>query len=340
MINNNNGKIIKLTKMRKSLLLVLSSIFAVSNLFADNSEWTDRPHTGKPLIHWFFSKDKTNWEEVSVPHSYNNIDGQSKSYYRGEAFYKTTLPASSGKGARYLIFEGVGQSAHVIADGDTLCYHSGAYTPFYVDITGKDYKLVEVACENRLNLDRIPLTSDFNKNGGIHYPVWLLECPEVHLSPEAHGFYRLHVSPLSVTENLAAAQAKTLVCNASAKPRRTVVQWSLLDAEGKTVLTHKEKVTVPSGAEQDVVWDFKLTDPHLWNGLADPYLYTVKVAVGKDKAETEVGFRYFRMDPKEGFFLNESHILCAVYPCIRTLRARLLQWIRQILTGIWRLCEK
>ena len=290
--------------MKKYVLLLILSVLVLNNLSAGNPGWTDRPHTGKPLIHWFFSKDKTNWEEVSVPHSYNNIDGQSKSYYRGEAYYKTTLPASSGKGARYLIFEGVGQSAHVIADGDTLCYHSGAYTPFYVDITGKDYKQVEVACENRLNLDRIPLTSDFNKNGGIHYPVWLLECPEVHLSPEAHGFYRLHVSPLSVTEDLAAAQAKTLVCNASAKPRRIVVQWSLLDAEGKTVLTHKEKVTVPSGAEQDVVWDFKLTDPHLWNGLADPYLYTVKVAVGKDKAETEVGFRYFRMDPKEGFFLN------------------------------------
>ena len=290
--------------MKKHLLLLVLSVFVLHDLSAENLSWTDRPHTGMPLVHWSFSKDKTTWEDITVPHSYNNIDGQSKSYYRGEAYYKTTLPASSGKGARYLIFEGVGQSAHVIADGDTLCYHSGAYTPFYIDITGKAYKQLEVVCENVQNLDRIPLTSDFNKNGGIHYPVWLMECPEVHFSPEKYGFYRLHVSPLSVSDDKASAQAKTLVRNTSVKSKKVSVQWSLLDAEGKTVLTHKEKVTVPAGSEQDVVWDFNLTNPHLWNGLADPYQYTVTVAVGKDMAETEVGFRYFRVDPKEGFFLN------------------------------------
>ena len=148
MTNSNNGKIGKLIEMRKRLILLLTSVFAVANLFAGNSDWTDRPHTGKPLVYWTFSKDRVNWEDVTVPHSYNNMDGQSKSYYRGEAYYRISLPASSCKGARYLVFEGVGQSAHVIADGDTLCYHSGAYTPFYVDITGKNYKQIEVSCEN------------------------------------------------------------------------------------------------------------------------------------------------------------------------------------------------
>ena len=269
-----------------------------------NINWTDRSNTGKPLTIWAFSKDKTTWEIVTVPHSYNNIDGQSKSYFRGEAYYKTTLPAGYGKGARYLIFEGVGQSAYVIADGDTLCYHSGAYTPFYVDITGKRYKHLEVACENVQNLDRIPLTSDFNKNGGIHYPVWLMECPEIHFAPEPYGFYRIHVSPISVTDDLATVQAKAMLRNNSVKSKITTVQWSLLDAEGKSVLCHNEKVYVPADSELNVTWDFNLTDPHLWNGLADPYLYTVEVSAGRDKAETEVGFRYFRMDPDEGFFLN------------------------------------
>jgi len=155
MTNSNNGKIGKLFEMRKRLILLLTSVFAVANLFAGNSDWTDRPHTGKPLVYWTFSKDRVNWEDVTVPHSYNNMDGQSKSYYRGEAYYRTSLPAHSGKCARYLVFEGVGQSAYVIADDrDTLCYHSGAYTPFYVDITGKDYRHIEVTCENTQNLER------------------------------------------------------------------------------------------------------------------------------------------------------------------------------------------
>ncbi len=290
--------------MKKSLLLFLVSAIALIDASAYGPDWTDRPFCGLPLVHWSFSKDKTDWEEVTVPHSYNNIDGQSKSYYRGEAYYKTSLPSVSGKGARYLIFEGVGQSAHVIADGDTLFYHSGAYTPFYVDITGKNCKEIEVACENVQNLDRIPLTSDFNKNGGIHYPVWVLDCPQVHFTPEEYGIYRVHVSQMSVSDAEVTAQAKTMLRNSSAGPKKTTVKWCLLDAEGKTVLTHKEKVSVPAASEKNITWDFKLTDPHLWNGLSDPYLYTVVVSTGKDRAETEVGFRYFRVDPKEGFFLN------------------------------------
>ena len=134
--------------MKRLILLFVLSACALSACTSEESGWTDRSDTGTPLVHWTFSKDGVSWEEVTVPHSYNNIDGQSKSYYRGEAYYRTSLPAISCEGARYLIFEGVGQSAYVIADGDTLCYHSGAYTPFYVDITGKDYRQIEVVCEN------------------------------------------------------------------------------------------------------------------------------------------------------------------------------------------------
>ena len=108
--------------MKKFFLLLALSALSISEISAENISWTDRPYTGKPLTQWSFSKDKTNWEEVTVPHSYNNIDGQSKSYYRGWAYYKTLLPAASGKGARYLIFEGVGQSAYVIADGSTVVF--------------------------------------------------------------------------------------------------------------------------------------------------------------------------------------------------------------------------
>ena len=290
--------------MKKFFLLLALSVLSISEISAGNSSWTDRPYTGNPLIQWSFSKDKANWQDVTVPHSYNNIDGQSKSYYRGWAYYKTLLPAASWKGVRYLVFEGVGQSAYVIADGDTLCYHSGAYTPFYVDITGKNCKEVEVACENEQNLDRIPLTSDFNKNGGIHYPVWVLDCPQVHFSPKAYGYYRLHVAQVAVSDAQAQAQAKTMLRNSSAKAKKTAVQWTLKDADGKVVKTYKQKVSVPAGSEINVTWDFTLSDPHLWNGLADPYLYTVTVAAGKDKAETEIGFRYFSVDAEKGFSLN------------------------------------
>ena len=292
--------------MKKFLFpLLLSALLLVTSCGSRKAAWTDRPVPGKALVEWSFSKDGESWEKVSIPHSYNAIDGHSKSYYRGTAHYKTSIPKA--KEPRYLLFEGAAQGAQVYLNGELVKEHSGGYTPFWVDLTGKLTKgqnEVEVICDNSERLDRIPLTSDFNKNGGLHNPVWLLECPPVHLSPDAFGLYRLHVSPVEVSDEKALGKAETRICNASGADAPVTVEWTLSNAEGEAVLSHRETVSVAAGASADVVWDFTLENPHLWNGIPDPYLYTVSVKAGKDKAQTEVGFRYFAMDRVRGFQLN------------------------------------
>ena len=264
----------------KSLIVPLFSLALITSCanYADN--WTDRKMPGTPLEKWSFSIDGEMWEDVVIPHTYNRIDGHSKEYYRGYAHYRTNIPSSPKDSPRYLIFEGVGQSAWVVFEGDTLCYHSGGYTPFYVDITGKKGSHLEVICENTLNPDRIPLSADFNKNGGIHYPVWLLECPEVHISPEANGFYRLHVSTPHVCDSSTVGVARTQICNTSDKDQEVPIVWSLKDASGLEVIAHNQTVMMKAGTRKDVSWDFTLDNPHLWNGLKDPYLYTVSVQAG------------------------------------------------------------
>ena len=291
--------------MKKYLFSLLLAALVVASCGPKKAAWTDRPVAGKALVEWSFSKDGESWEKVRIPHSYNAIDGHSKSYYRGTAHYKTTL--SKAKEPRYLLFEGAAQGAQVFLNGELLKEHSGGYTPFWVDLTGKLTKgqnELEVICDNTERLDRIPLTSDFNKNGGLHNPVWLLECPPVHLSPDAFGLYRLHVSPVEVSDEKALGKAETRICNASGAETSVEVVWTLSNAEGETVLSHSETVSVASGASADVTWDFSLENPHLWNGIPDPYLYTVSVQAGKDRAQTEVGFRYFAMDRVKGFQLN------------------------------------
>ncbi len=52
-----------------------------------------------------------------------------------------------------------------------------------------------------------------------------------------------------------------------------------------------------------------VTNPHLWNGVADPYLYTTYIIVrsaGKvvDRMIQPLGLRFFRVDPNLGFILN------------------------------------
>ena len=97
-----------LTKQSLASLLALTIISACTS---KENKWTDRAFTGMPLEEWSFSIDGQTWEDVKIPHTYNVQDGHSKSYYRGFAHYRTTLPASAENSPRYLIFEGVGQSA-------------------------------------------------------------------------------------------------------------------------------------------------------------------------------------------------------------------------------------
>jgi beta-galactosidase len=292
--------------MKKNLFfLLLASLLAFASCGPKSDIWTDRAVPGKPLVQWSFSKDGESWETVSIPHSYNAQDGHSPAYYRGTAHYKTTLPKA--KEPRYLLFEGAAQAAKVYLNGELVAEHSGGYTPFWVNLTGKltaGKNELEVVCDNAEALDRIPLTSDFNKNGGLHNPVWLLECPPVHFSPDAFGLYRMHVSQLEVSDDKAVGRAETRICNASGADAPVNVSWTLLDQEGKEVLTHSETVSVAAGASADASWDFTLEQPHLWNGIPDPYLYTVSVKAGKDQAQTEVGFRYVQLDRVKGFQLN------------------------------------
>ncbi len=56
---------------------------------------------------------------------------------------------------------------------------------------------------------------------------------------------------------------------------------------------------------------FTLDNPHLWNGVYDPYLYTVKVELFDSKSgelldtvTDRCGIRCFKIDSKKGFYLN------------------------------------
>ena len=284
----------------KRFRLLWLALAAVSCSFEQSP--SDRLNPGTPLSSWEFSIDGNNWETVTVPHSYNALDGHSEQYYRGTAHYRTVIPPAPAEAPRFILFEGAAQQCRVILNGEEIASHKGGYTPFTVNLTGKltaQRNILEVVCDNHEDVELIPVSSDFNKNGGLHNPVWLLEYGESYFSPEAYGPYRIHVTQMEVSDSAAVARAETKVCG-----KASTVRWSLADASGNEVL---QGVSEP-GADGIAVWDFSLEAPHLWNGLADPYLYTVTASMGEgadaDLAGAEVGFRYFLFDPDKGFYLN------------------------------------
>ena len=273
-----------------------------------------------PLTQWEFSKDELHWTPVTIPHSYNAQDGHSASYYRGEAYYRTSFEwdGKAQEEPAFLRFEGAAQAAQVVVNGRIVAMHKGGYTPFWVPMRGrgviqKGTNEVEVICYNMQDLELIPISSDFNKNGGLHNPVALMTLPEVYMDPVTGGFDRFHLIQKKVSAQNAFCDVRTRLVNTSAKAQKVKVKFELKDARGRTVLTKEQTVAVPAGAAVDHAFYFTVSEPHLWNGVKDPYMYTARLTAGSDVSETQVGFRFFSLDKEKGFLLNgESYPLRGV----------------------------
>ena len=280
---------------------ILSLLSALALFFSCTGSRTTRLET------WLFSKDGDEpWEEVTVPHSCNGADGRSPAYYRGETHYWRTVDIDPSR-VSYLLFEGAAQASQVLVNGQPACTHKGGYTAFTVPLKGLTHpgrNEVEVICDNRMDLELIPISSDFNKNNGLHNPVSLLEYPKVHLCPVAYGPCRLHVTQAEVSEEKAHAQVEALLVNEGRREKTVKANLTIRDADGKPVFLQSQRIAVPAGGSAPYVSDIVLEHPHLWNGTADPYLYTVELSIGQDAASVPTGFRYFRLDKDGGFFLN------------------------------------
>ena len=283
--------------MKKTLIFAILALLLGSCAHSAQDALRYVPKGQTALTEWEFSKDGTGWDRVKVPHSYNAVDGRSVKYYRGPATYRRTIDIKEPEKPAYLLFEGAAQKAAIRVNGQEACVHKGGYTAFAVDLKGltvKGENTVEVVCDNTEDLELIPVSSDFNKNGGLHNPAWLyVPSGEVFFDPADFGPYRLHV----VQEKVSDASADAVVL-ATLHGESDVV-LKVRDAKGKVVYKYTEKAV--SGAYKHA---FTLENPHLWNGQEDPYLYTVELSAGGDKALTEVGFRYYSIDREKGFSLN------------------------------------
>lgn len=300
--------------------LIVLSIFAIVTCLEARAESINiTPILGYKVTNlktWQFAKAHPEmWTTVTIPHSCNAIDGHSSRYYRGKAYYRKVLDLSEAQVTHplYLLFEGAAQAATVSVNGKLLYTHKGGYTPFVVSLKGAvkpgENELM-VMCDNHEDVELIPVSSDFNKNNGLHNPAYLLEMNDVYASPGNYGLYRMHVSTPEVSDRKALTRVQTLIQNASDQPQKVNLLLTLKDASGKICYTNKKKVTLKGNGSFEYQKEFTLNKPHLWNGVTDPYLYTVRLDIidtkgnALDKTETTVGYRFYDMDAEKGFFLN------------------------------------
>ena len=237
-------------------------------------------------------------EAVSLPHTWNGKDGQDggNDYFRGTCCYgkaisKADLPVGEKV---YLEINGANSSADVYWNGRKLAHHDGGYSTWRVELTAhvREENLLCVLVDNAANEEVYPQTADFTFYGGIYRDVNIIAVPAAHFDLESWGCPGIHVTPV-----MEGVHAKVTVKDFAVglEPGDRVV-YRILDGAGAVV------------AEQDN-GSFVIENPHLWDGVKDPYLYTAESEILRggevlDKVSARFGCRSFEIHPEKGFILN------------------------------------
>ena len=250
------------------------------------------------------------WEAVTLPHTWNAIDGQDggNDYWRGTAMYCKRFSRPEWDGRVFLECNGAAMTADVYLNGRHLARHEGGYSTFRVELTEsllqenqqenlQQENLLCIAVDNGIN-DRIyPQKADFTFYGGLYREVNLICVPEQHFELEKDGTPGIKVTP--VLENgTAVVRVETWVKG------QGEVTISLAGKAGQTedVRGILQKTAVSQNGYAAV--EFILENVHLWDGLEDPYLYTATASFGGDEVSARFGCRTFGFDAEKGFLLN------------------------------------
>lgn len=253
----------------------------------------------KLMKDWTFIYHDNTKTVLDLPHTWNAIDGQDggNDYWRGTCSYEKNFKKpefDSEKEQVYLQFHGVNASARVVLNGKEVCTHDGGYSTFRKDVT----ELLEaenhllVYADNSVNTKVYPQKADFTFYGGIYRDVELLTVSKNHFELDYYGGQGICVTP-----EVIGSDAKIRVQTWNNAPEG-MVKVTLLDAEGNAVAE-------ADGTDTTI----EVKNVHLWDGVKDPYLYTVKAELfvnGEiaDGVVTNCGVRYFKFDPDTGFYLN------------------------------------
>jgi len=276
------------------------------------------------------------WATVNLPHTWNVPDGQdgpatTPAYYRGLGWYRKhyTIPADIMQGKKiYLQFDGVGYMTNVWVNGTKVGTHNGGYSGFRFDITkvaklgadnvvavqvdntqsvdGKSYNIIAGASTASLP----PRSGDFTFFGGIYRYVHILATDPLAISPMDFGSSGVYLKTTNVSAASADLTATIKLLNGTASPATASVDLILLDPTGMmTLQTFSGMQAVPANGGADLVINAKIMNPHLWDGVNDPYVYRVNVILKDgdriaDAVGQPLGFRSYKFDPNTGFSLN------------------------------------
>ena len=250
-----------------------------------------------------FAKFGESWQTVALPHTWNNLDGQDggNDYWRGIGTYEIDLPNPTPGMKQYIELQGANHVATVYCNHRELGTHKGGFSTFRFDLTPAmkaEGNVLTVVVSNAVS-DIYPQTADFTFYGGLYRDVNFIEVNEAHFDLLKDGTAGVFVTPH--------ASGNTRLDLFPVNAEGAYLSVALKDAEGNTVAVGG------ASAEEHTNILIDVKEPHLWNGMADPYCYTAEASIVKDDVILDTvtvtyGYRSFHVDPNTGFWLNGKNV--------------------------------
>jgi beta-galactosidase len=278
--------------------------------------------------------DDSGWQAVEVPHTWNRVG-----YYlnnpethihtpetvnrdQGVGWYRLhfTAPASFEGAKAWLQFDAASRTAEVWLNGERLGAHDGAFSRFRLDATsalkpGQDNVLVVKTDNSRpqpgaATADSLPLAGDFFVHGGLYRPVSLIATHPVHIDMMDAGGSGAYATTRSIAADQAQIDVEVRLRNDGARDQATTVRVALVDADGRVQGEVDRRQLLTANASDLFKGTITVARPRLWQGVADPYLYTLRAEVIDptgaviDRVDQPYGVRQIEVDPERGFLLN------------------------------------
>ena len=276
------------------------------------------------------SFDDSQWETVSTPHSFNDVDsfrviidhsGGDRGTYKGLSWYRKhfKLPADAAGSKVFIEFEGMRQAGDVYFNGKPFGLYENGITGYGVDITSaalfgdQQDNVLAVQVDNRGNYkERATDTTyrwnsnDFNPNhGGINRRVWLHVTGRIYQTlPLYYGLNTTGTYIYGGNYNIAGhtcdVTVESQVHNATADRRvpqtNVTLSVAVVDQDGVVRASFKgDGVDMLAGAKTVLKAAGPLANARFWS-IDDPYLYDVYTMLtvgGKvvDVNKVTTGFR-------------------------------------------------
>lgn len=201
-------------------------------------------------------------------------------------------------------------------DGVSVGTHVGGYSAFVFDITdyiqGKQSVTLKVNVANA-DIDSIPINVDYTQWAGIYRNVELVSTADQHISLEDSGSNGTFVN-YTLSGNDASFSTRVEVSNKAATETSGEIVSTIADASGTVVSERSLPISLAaSTTAQEFVVEQEVGNAHLWNGVNDPYLYTMTVTLKSDSGTTldqvtqKVGVRTFTISDGKAY-LNGNEI--------------------------------